>query len=329
MRVTDVVVWGLRTNTHSHHYIHRGVFTCFAALAGRAGVRVHWYDDLPLRRPIRRPNRRRRNYLIFASPHYDADRHVPLVDDARYILHADWSRSWTSKRTIDQYGGHADSGRAVYWRVFRGFPPPGDGFEPLAADELTFFNPSQRRLLMPWATDLLPRQVNTSIQYVERRFRACTLFPGNRVLFVGSVWARNEAVMRRFGAACRRHGLDFAVERIDGMDELIAATRESYMAPAIQGEGHRKNVHEFYLPCRILKNISYGALGVTNNPGVHDLFGKRLIYAEDEDLLLGRYAARVARFGQSALEDMIDLMELVRERHTYVNRLTHCLRQLN
>lgn len=324
--VTDLVVWGLKSNTHTHHYIHRGVYDCLADLATLARARVHWYDDQPVRLSRKTWKGRLRTYLFFASPHFDLDNNIPILPDAYYILHADWSHSWSKRQPIIRYTDHAAAGKAVYWGVFRGFP--GQGWSTIDQRELAYHNPAEHRLVMPWATDLLPDRTYSVIDAIRDRYQARRLFPGDKVLFVGSVWQRNEQVMERFERACARHGLRLSLERIESVADNVAAAQDTYMAPAIQGEGHITSQDQFYVPCRILKNISYGALGVTNNAGVSDLFEGRLVYSSHEDDLLDQYADQVATFSRGSLAEMIELIEAVRDRHTYLNRLNHCLDQL-
>ena len=126
---------------------------------------------------------------------------------------------------------------------------------------------------MPWATDLLPHEIEETKDIIRARYRNKALFPGTKVLFVGTVWHRNEIVLSQFAEVCKKHGLQFSIEHIEKVNDLVAATYSCYMAPAIQGAGHIQSHTSFYVPCRIFKNITYGALGVTNNPGVNMMLG--------------------------------------------------------
>lgn len=328
--ITDLVVWGLKTNTHTHHYIHRAVFYYFKHIAPTAGMRVHWYDDQPQSRlqALRWNFTPRRQFLFFASPHYEMDKHLPLISNGRYILHADWNISWPTKSPITKYSGLLSAYRAVRWRVFRGYPTANEAITTLDLSELTFFNHGERRLTMPWATDLVPSEVDRNIESVQARYRNSSLFPGNQALFVGSVWDRNRTTMERFEIACRTHGLNLRVERIEALDDLIAATQDSHMAPSIQGLGHRRSTSEFYVPDRIFKNISYGALAVSNNGGVKHLLGDAVIFDVDELTLVAKYEKAVGTFDSDSLDAAVDLMRTVRDRHTYGNRLYRCLQFL-
>ena len=87
------------------------------------------------------------------------------------------------------------------------------------------------------------------------------------------------------------------------------------MAPALQGSWQCK---QGYIPCRIFKNISYGALGMTNSKTVYELFEGKIIYNESAHQLF--YDAQ-ERLKTWTLEDQFALMDLVRDKHTYLNRI--------
>ncbi len=267
----------------------------------------------------------RNKSLIFCSPQYDCARYVPVLDSCYYIAHADSNVCFDTNEPIVDLSAHAQSNAAVYWRTFRGFPSGVDGFEPLDPARLVFGNLRTRTIMMPWATDLVPAEIEPVKRGVESRFRNAELFKGNKVLFVGTVWKRNKEMLDQFAKACRHEKLKLSIKHIPETDKLIAATSSSYMAPAIQGEGHMKSSTEFYVPCRIMKNISYGALGVTNNTGVNNMFGGRLVFSNDLQELVQRYKHYVEHFGSPELEQMRSLIEEVQEHHTYFTRISACL----
>ena len=91
--------------------------------------------------------------------------------------------------------------------------------------------------------------------------------------------------------------------------ELI---QESILAPAFQ---EKWQVDNGYIPCRIFKNISYGKMGITNNSFVNELFNNKLIYGENIHETLDLALVNNNK------DKLISLMEEVRDRHTYVNRI--------
>lgn len=92
-------------------------------------------------------------------------------------------------------------------------------------------------------------------------------------------------------------------------------TRTSFTSPALQDN---IQVKKRYIPCRIFKNISYGKMGITNNPAVNELFDNRLIY----DSNLNNLFQKMIEFEMNPdNEKRKELMEYVRDNHTYLNRI--------
>lgn len=89
----------------------------------------------------------------------------------------------------------------------------------------------------------------------------------------------------------------------------------AYLAPAIVGEWQKK---VGYIPCRIFKNISYGQLGVTNSRHVYELFDHKIVYNPDTYQLFFDAKKRLETI---TLDEIYELMDLVKTKHTYVNRI--------
>jgi len=91
------------------------------------------------------------------------------------------------------------------------------------------------------------------------------------------------------------------------------------MAPALQGEWQCTNG---YIPCRIFKNISYGQMGITNSQTVADLFNYKIIYNHKVYQLLLDAREQLPKVTR---EQIYELMDLVRDKHTYLNRIDDML----
>jgi hypothetical protein len=324
--VTDLLVWGLKNSKHSHRFIHRAVYLAFQSIAKSTEMVAAWVDDLPAQLNLKTYSGKQRRCLVFCSPHYGCDKYLPIIESAYYIAHADLDVCPVTGERITKYSEHVRLKSAIYWEVFRRVY---DKHCPtIDRSNLVFFNQQSKRLVMPWATDLLPHQIEKTKDIVRTRYLRKALFPGNKVLFVGTVWHRNEIVLSQFADVCKKHGLQFSIEHIKEVNDLVAATYSCYMAPAIQGTGHIQSQTSFYVPCRIFKNISYGALGVTNNPGVNTILGRQLIFSRDLTELVTTYIAYVRSFTKDTLDRMLSVMEEVQRFHTYVNRLGRCVELL-
>ena len=78
-----------------------------------------------------------------------------------------------------------------------------------------------------------------------------------------------------------------------------------------------------YIACRLLKSISYGHLGITNSRHAYELLEKKVIYNSDEKQLFYDAMSQLKNY-----ELINEQMKLVREKHTYLNRIHDLLEVL-
>ncbi len=79
-----------------------------------------------------------------------------------------------------------------------------------------------------------------------------------------------------------------------------------------------------YIACRLLKSISYGHLGITNSRHAYELLEKKVVYNSDERQLFYDAAAQLRNY------DLIkEQMRIVREKHTFLNRIQDLLDVVN
>ena len=181
-------------------------------------------------------------------------------------------------------------------------------------------------IYMPWATDLLPNE----IEIIKKKMLEIAEVKKRIAIFVGSVGGGtfgNNSNIELFQKACEENGIPFIAtglytSGIISTEENISSIYNSYMAPAIQGDWQ---CEKGYIPCRIFKNISYGALGITNSKTVWELFNKRIVYNADTYQLF--FDAR-DRLNTITLEEQFQLMDFVKEKHTYLSRIEHLLQFL-
>ena len=171
-----------------------------------------------------------------------------------------------------------------------------------------------RSVNFPWATDLLPHEIEKNKP--SRVFRS----DSKVINYVGSVWEVNRAEISLFSQACEVHGISFKNVRGGvSIEENVRFIQESYMAPALIGVGHPFG----YIPCRVFKNISYGQMGVTNSPHINDLFDGRLIFNFSPYLL---FCDAKEKLPEISLRQLHSLMDLVAQKHTYLNRIESLLK---
>ena len=165
-------------------------------------------------------------------------------------------------------------------------------------------------IMMCWATDLLPDEINKNIELVknnqlkkenELNFVGMSIYPWDEV----KKWCENNNIIyNNYG------GFSNNVSPERNM-ELI---QNSVLAPAVQEQWQ---VDNGYIPCRIFKNISYGKMGMTNNKFVNELFDNKLIYDTNIHQLMDKGYHYEYNADKNLL---ITLMENVRDKHTYINR---------
>jgi bacterioferritin (cytochrome b1) len=78
-----------------------------------------------------------------------------------------------------------------------------------------------------------------------------------------------------------------------------------------------------YLPCRILKAISYGKLGMTDCKAVKEILKEHVVYEADMFELLKRSISE-----RTDIERIKKAMKYVEEHHTYVQRVRDMMRAL-
>jgi hypothetical protein len=181
---------------------------------------------------------------------------------------------------------------------------------------------------------------------VLERPRAAT--DARSVVFVGSSWAANARELAILARESVNRGLRFEhygrvmvptawppgeLVHVHGesisMDENVRRVREATIAPALQGLHQLRNANGDgvgegnYVPCRIFKNISYGAFGVSNNPTARAVLGDAVVCRADIGEMLDAALEQVAADpDRSALREA---MALVAGTHTYFDRLAMLL----
>ncbi len=291
--VDKVVIWGHKLHSHTHSYIHWGFDRAFKHL----GYDTYWFD-------------RNDNVTSFDFSNClfitegQVDQNIPVRDDCYYIIH---------NCKPDKYQHLLKNGHAIILQVYT--HDCLDRKEP-ALSKCFHYDLNQPIIYMPWATDLLPHEIDAVKKQLPTVIKNNTNAQFNGSAGMGGLHGNKNAI-DAFKKACQEQGKTFTVRGAGScsMEENIATIQSAYIAPALQGEWQCK---QGYIPCRIFKNISYGAMGVTNAPTVYELFEKKIVYNADAHQLF--YDAQ-KQLETWTLEDQYALMDLVRDKHTYLNRI--------
>lgn len=292
-----VVIWGYKLDTHTHSYIHNAFYRAFSHL----GYPTYWFDDTDDLSNFDFSK------CLFLTAGASGGR-IPVRKDCQYILH---------NVTVDKLLSLGDKQR-LYLQVFTKdvFLKP----QCKKIDTCIYFDPSERTLYMPWATDLLPHEIDEVKKHVNLESRQRTVYWIGTIGMAGDF--PNFQQISPFITACHEQGVEFVQYGIYSHNPRPITIQEnqmliasSFMAPAIVGQWQ---CEKGYIPCRIFKNISYGHMGVTNSEMVYELFERRIVYNPDSYQLF--YDAK-RKLETMTIDELYGLMDFVKEKHTYLNRI--------
>lgn len=283
-----VIIWGHKLHSHTHSYVHNGFYNAFTHM----GFPTYWFDD-----------RDKVDDFDFADCLFltegQVDKNIPLRHDCQYMLHNCTDPKY---RTLPKKN-------FIAFQVFTEsiFSVPNL----IKLDTCIYYDLAGRCIYMPWATDLLPDEIDA----VKTSLSSQPTLP--QVYWVGTVGDGtfgNIHQLKPFMKACEENGIAFIVKHNLSLEEHIAAIGSSLIAPAIVGKWQAE---QGYIPCRIFKNISYGKMGVTNSRHVYELFEKKIVYNPDTYQLF--YDAK-QKLETMDREELFELMDVVKAKHTYLNR---------
>jgi hypothetical protein len=286
------VAWGHKLHTHTHSYIHNAFIRAFQHL----GYPTLWLDNNDDISGIDFEN------TLFLTEG-QVSQHIPALPSCYYILHNEprpehFSNVPNSHKLVLQVYTHDVANR-----------PTKNCFEPFVYQECG------NGLSMPWATDLLPHEIDENMKQLD------TIVPASppELNFIGMPTPPWDSVSNY----CRTHGITY--KQVGGFSKCnvdlshnIQLIKHSIIAPALQ---ENWQVDHGYIPCRIFKNISYGKMGMTNNKTVYDLFNGKILYSSDINQLMDMGLQFESNSMEYKKEKIIPLMEFVRDHHTYLNRI--------
>lgn len=284
-----VVIWGHKLHSHTHSYIHNAFFRAFVSL----GYDTYWFDDKDSVENFDFSN------ALFITEG-QADGGIPLRDDSKYILH---------NCTSDKYSALPKRNR-ICLQVYTDDVLNRSGHVKVAP--CIYYDLEGRCVYMPWATDLLPGEIE------NMKLKARSVKKSNKVFWVGTVgggFFGNEDQIKPFIKACVQNNVKFVKRTHVSVEENVLLIMSSYMAPTIVGAWQQE---KGYIPCRIFKNISYGQMGVTNSPRVNELFEGRIVFNTDTYQLFFDAQKKIK---ETSVRELEDLMDFVKEKHTYINRI--------
>ena len=303
IEIDRVIIWGHKLHTHTHSYIHYGFYKAFEHL----GYPVYWFDDNDFPKDFDYS----KALFIVANA---VDLNVPLRDDSYYIFHHCWCKE--HRCAEEKYAALIEKNRAIsikcFWEPYLEEDP--DWIE---VDTYIYKSLKYKELVFPWATDLLPYE----IEMEKGKLPLQNLI--NRVIFIGTIGdgglGANAEQLNQFMNAAKTSGLKVLLSTPWSSpvsnEEQKEMIQKSLLAPAIQGKWQ---CDVGYIPCRIFKSISYGKLGITNSKFVAKLFDNEIVFNEDKRQL---FFDSLQELKIISLDKQLRLMDFVKSKHTYINRI--------
>jgi hypothetical protein len=288
------IIWGLEHYRHTHSYIHYA----FMRAAKHNGWDVEWVIDTPANAQRFRDCD---NYLFLTVG--VADRYIPMNPNAFYVLHNVNQERYT----------HIPTDRKLILQVYT-VDVDSRPVLPLKDRRFEFWQPDANTFYAPWATDLLPHEIDENIRGLPETRPSSAVFLGT----VCSGEFGNIHEITRFKRSCEDSGWPMSLITQTNIDQSTSVRylQAHSIAPSIVGTWQKG---KGYIPCRIFKTISYGLLGCTNSRQAHEVVDGLAVYTSDEAALAKETIARVGT--AEARTMLIKSMELVRDKHTYINRL--------
>ena len=321
MKHSKIIVWGSKPDTgHTHAFVHGAVVRA----AEYMGYPVYWLDN--------RDNLPEtffddaliisEQWLVFRN---GISNKLPLRPTSTYIIHYLGNKGpvegnpgagmYLGKvgRLIDfrfanNWGidGVEDKNYAYKFEKEK-YTPINDGtsFFERGVDYDTFYS--------IWATDLLPNEIDFEtrlIPFKEPKF----------AFFGGTIREDNQEMFIPFIDECEKNNIPFVYntpwQNPLTIEQMRNAVIQSYLPLDVRPRNHLANG---YISCRSIKNISYGALCLTNSKETYDFFDQEIAYAADPGQLF--YVAKQMQDDPKTKDLILNQMKRVKEKHTYVNRL--------
>jgi len=340
MEFNKVIIWGFPLHTHTHSYIHNGWVKAFKHLK----YETYWFHDKDF------PNENIFDYnnTLFITEGY-ADDKIPIINTSIYFVHicinpekylgkvkrlieirylVDYIKDCNYNYILDKAKCNKISNATYYEKLYNNAGLAKYNNNPILMNYECIYT--------CWATDLLPEEIK------EENIELSNNGNGEKIIYwCGSYDTNSNKELLKFVNAANEKNIKFVFNNPWNnplsSEDVKSLTMKSIMSPDIRcsGDPNKINLGETgtchksigYIPCRILKAISYGLLGITNSKHVYELLDKKVIYNDDEYKLFHDAFNRLN--DKESLKDLIkEQMKIVRENHTYVNRIKDLLKIL-
>jgi len=262
-----IIIWGLKSVSHSHRYIHEGFFDALS----RAGYDCLWVDDEPQNNHFVA-----RDSLIISVNL--ASKHLAFRPDAKFVLHNIESERFQGQRNVLNL--QVATNRSI-----------GDSVD----DSLAKYDAKTSTIYQPWGIPTAPSTWQKPNQN-----------PGHTEYWVGSIWNNelnqgNTEIIASYKASLESFDLTFEqankmkigwpaklggkglwIPSMISESEAAGFVYRSPIGASIVGNWQRENG---YIPCRLFKNLAAGQ-PATSNADFSSLLDGACLFSEDVDDLI-------------------------------------------
>ena len=313
-----MIVWGAKLDTgHTHGFIHEAIVRAAKAM----GIETYWLDN--------RDNLDdtffddaiiiTEQWLVFANGNSNR---LPLRKSSCYLVHYLGNKGPVegnpgASMYLDRVGKLIDFRFASNWGI-DGVPDKNYAykFEPEKYQRISDTAYYQKdsdydKYYDIWATDLLPNEFDFEARFTEQRRQA---------FFCGTIREDNAPTFEGFINKWKVHDIPFIYstpyQRQLTTEEVRTNVVHSLLPLDCRPPNHIANG---YIACRAIKNISYGALGLTNSKHTYDLFDGEIAYAPTTGELFD--VAMKMQEDPKTKDLILNQMRKIQEKHTYINRV--------
>lgn len=283
-----IIIWWYPYGKHTHSWIHYAFYRAFKYL----WYEVMWVENKKENLPLRT------HKIIYITANWDNSILLEESKSSNWIIF----NHWTDQAVSDGY---------IPFSV-EVFSLPN--YPPTTIEKYRYYLDNPK---IQWATDLLPHE----IKFVPYHYKNT-----QDVRFIWSWWLDNWEALEKAHLWSLLHGKNWdhrgkhiflRYKKFVPEDQIISLSREAYMTLSIQG---KPQVKWGYVPCRLLKNMSYSVLWLSNNLFMANLFDEdEIIIDRDISILLDK-AEKVIK--DKKVDDYTrKALEKVKREHTYINRI--------
>jgi len=296
-----VIFWGHKHNYNTFYYIHYAYSKAFKHL----GYEVYWIDKTDLSNFV---NFYFKDTIFFTEGSASDNEPIPLISGCLYILH-----NCNHKKYLDagckiinlcNYVRYCEDGMSFNYKE------TGNTVEKIK--DFVFYDKKAFAMYQPWATDLLPYEidVNQIVLHDENK-------PDFH--FIGTIWQENVNQVNPFVKSCIDHRKNFKPYARISFEDANRLVKESYIDVDFRGDWGKECG---FIPCRIWKDISYGRLVGTNSYYINRAFSNMLPYNNDT---YGLFETTVYSQKNMSTGEMVKLKTYIKNNHTYINRINDIL----